>query len=499
MGTGRKVVSASLKPGVARLRFAWLKKLSFTVLLCIATAPALAQFFPTDQPMRRGRQPSFGMMGFPPMMQSQGSPLGGFGAPPPQQRPQSGVNRFPFHPRVARRPPPRIDYSHAPAAEKPDVVPDRNVLVLGDAMADWLGFGLEEVFGDQPELGVIRKYNSESGLIKYPSKRGEPSDWVASAKAIVAAEKTDAVVVMLGWYDRIPIQEAKPETSSPPTIRTREPSVSPAENEAADDDADALPAAAAGAVVHPPDGDNEFRSARWVQLYTRKVRQMIAALKSKGAPVIWVGLPAFRGQQATSDALFLNALYRDIAAKAGITYVDVWDGFVDEAGRFVQYGPDFEGQTRRLRSADGVFFTRPGARKLAHYVDREIKRLLATRAAPSVLPSEPSPILPEGGRDKTLSRPLAGPVVPLVAPAVDTTALLGGAGTKAGAVDALVTRTLAKGEPLAAPAGRADDYRWPRREFGQSDPPMASSSAVQMAEPLTTGEVRLRASRTDQP
>ena len=43
--------------------------------------------------------------------------------------------------------------------------------------------------------------------------------------------------------------------------------------------------------------------------------------------------------------LFLDALYRDAAGKAGITYVDVWDGFVDEAGRFLQQGP-------RLRRPD---------------------------------------------------------------------------------------------------------------------------------------------------
>jgi hypothetical protein len=36
--------------------------------------------------------------------------------------------------------------------------------------------------------------------------------------------------------------------------------------------------------------------------------------------------------------LFLDALYRDGAGKAGITYVDVWDGFVDEGGRFMQKG-----------------------------------------------------------------------------------------------------------------------------------------------------------------
>ena len=75
--------------------------------------------------------------------------------------------------------------------------------------------------------------------------------------------------------------------------------------------------------------------------------------------------------------LFLDALYREAAGKAGITYVDVWDGFVDEVGRFLQKGPDFQGQIRQLRSYDGVYFTKAGARKLAHYVEREITRLLA--------------------------------------------------------------------------------------------------------------------------
>jgi hypothetical protein len=53
-------------------------------------------------------------------------------------------------------------------------------------------------------------------------------------------------------------------------------------------------------------------------------------------------------------------LYRDAAEKAGITYADVWDGFVDEAGRFLLQGPDFEGQIRRRRSYDGVYFTKAG-------------------------------------------------------------------------------------------------------------------------------------------
>jgi hypothetical protein len=75
-----------------------------------------------------------------------------------------------------------------------------------------------------------------------------------------------------------------------------------------------------------------------------------------------------------------------------------------------------------------------------------------------------------------------GPVMPLVASQVGTDELLGGVGTRPASVDALAARTLVKGEPLAAPAGRADDFAWPRREVGTlsappSDPVVAAAPA----------------------
>ena len=186
--------------------------------------------------------------------------------------------------------------------------------------------------------------------------------------------------------------------------------------------------------------------------------------------------------------LQLVEAFRDGAGKAGITYVDVWDGFVDDAGRFTTQGPDFEGQIRRLRSGDGVFFTKAGARKLAHYTEREIRRVLAAHTdGPLAVPSETfapdSNIRPgEAG-----PRPLMGPVMPLVASQVGTDELLGGVGTRPASVDALAARTLVKGEPLAAPAGRADDFSWPRREVGvlsapPSDPMVASAPADSAAQ-----------------
>jgi uncharacterized protein len=398
----------------------------------------------------------------------------------------------------------REDFSKAPPPLKHDTVPQSQILVLGDAMADWLAYGLEDAYADQPEMGVIRRYKTVSGLIKYQPK-GDPADWAAAAKGILATEKPDAIVIMLGLDDRVAMREpavdksdskssdkktdkkdvkAKPDAKpGGGTDATAKPVDKPADTELSPEDAadiDASPAVAPEKSTRSANGLVEFRNERWIELYNKKIDEMIGVLKSRGVPVLWVGLPAVRGAKATSDALFLDSLYREGAAKAGITYVDVWDGFVDEAGRFLQQGPDFEGQIRRLRSYDGVYFTKAGARKLAHYVEREITRLLAGRSAPITLPSEPGTPDANALPGQPAPRPLAGPILPLVASSVGTDQLLGGPGSQPAATDALATRVLVKGEPLSAPAGRADDFAWPRREVGhervKDEPAMALAS-----------------------
>jgi len=401
----------------------------------------------------------------------------------------------------------REDFSKAPPPEKRDTAAERNILVLGDAMADWLAYGLEDAYSEQPDMGVIRKHKTVSGLIRYQPK-GDPADWAAAAKGILATEKPDAIVVMLGLNDRVSMREpaaektdgksaadnkvdkkdnkkdakAKPE-AKPDGKPAGKPDDKPADAELSPDDAagaDQPPAIAPEKRARAPDGVYEFREERWIELYSKKIEEMIGILKSKGVPVLWVGLPAVRGTKATADTLFLDSLYRDAAGKAGITYVDVWDGFVDEAGRFLQQGPDFEGQIRRLRSYDGVFFTKAGARKLAHYVEREINRLLAARSAPIALPTEPATPDANALPGQPAPRPLAGPILPLVASSVGTDQLLGGPGSRPVAIDALAARVLVKGEPLSAPAGRADDFAWPRREVrreqAKGEKPVVSAS-----------------------
>src|SRR5438552_7170472 len=45
---------------------------------------------------------------------------------------------------------PRQDFSRAPSPAKRETTPDKNVLVIGDAMADWLAYGLEDAYTEQP-------------------------------------------------------------------------------------------------------------------------------------------------------------------------------------------------------------------------------------------------------------------------------------------------------------------------------------------------------------
>ena len=409
-------------------------------------------------------------------------------------------------PRRQTLPPVREDFSKAPPPEKRNTVPERHILVLGDAMADWLAYGLEDAYAEQPDMGVIRKHKTVSGLIKYQPKGG-PADWAAAAKGILATEKADAIVVMLGLNDRVAIREpateksgstssdkktdkkdakakpdGKPSSAKPaakPDGATKATDYELSPDDAADN-SDAPPVIVPEKSARSPNGLYEFREEPWVELYKKKIEEMIGVLKSKGVPVLWVGLPVVYGPKATADTLFLDSLYRDVAGKTGITYVDVWDGFVDEAGRFVQKGPDFEGQIRQLRSSDGVYFTKAGARKLAHYVEREITRLLAARSAPITLPTEPATPDANAVPGQPAPRPLAGPILPLVASSVGTDQLLGGPETRPAAVDALAARTLLRGEALTPPPGRADDFAWPRREVGREEAkggtPVASTS-----------------------
>ncbi len=410
------------------------------------------------------------------------------------------------------RPQPPADHSRAPAPapRKADQPPPKTIVVLGDSMADWLAYGLEDAFNETPEIGILRKHRTNSGLIRGDT-RADSLDWVQAARDILNADKADFIVMMIGLGDRQAIrerleprrtpgqgqsaqsQQGRPGAQSQTTPQPAQPAETPAQQrpeEGGDPPSVTAPEGTRGGTLLT----HEFRSERWTELYGKRIDELIVVLKAKGVPVYWVGLPAVRGTRSTADAVFLNELVRTRAERAGITYIDVWDGFVDDGGSFNVQGPDVEGQIRRLRTADGIHFTKAGARKLAHYVEREIQRALVAQpvlvSLPTQAPEEPLPPLAPGGRIIP-GRPVAGPIVYLTGAPKGGEELLGGSARNP-APDQTATRVLLRGEAISAPAGRADDFAWPRREMTNASvsnitepelpPPPGSEAAARAAQ-----------------
>ena len=369
---------------------------------------------------------------------------------------------------VARRRPARRSAESTAAITTP-------IVVMGDAMADWLAYGLEDAFADRPEFGIVRKHRTVSrprALRSAPRRRMGRRSRARS----IAADKPKFIVMMVGYHDRQAIRErgpATPRRSSGRAAGLRRPRAAgyrirrkaaprPAPPQQNEEMRSARKQASEGGADsqrrssrrQAPTGPMEFQSEAWQAAYVQRIDATIAAMHSANVPVFWVGLPPQRNPAPPQDAVYLNELFRSRAERAGIVYVDIWDGFVDEAGRYVLQGPDVDGQTRRLRSGDTVYFTRAGARKLAHYVEREIQRAMVNRAPPVALPAPEPAVRARPGA----ARPLAGPVIPLTASIGGGNELLGG-GTDAAAPDR-------SGRDPGAGARRADRGAVrPRRQF----------------------------------
>jgi len=195
----------------------------------------------------------------------------------------------------------------------------------------------------------------------------------------------------------------------------------------------------------------------WRAAYSERVNALAEALRTTGKPALWVGLMPVESSTMSRDYSLINGIVREQLEAKGIPFIDIWNGFADEEGKYVAVGPDYQGQSVQLRASDGLNFTRAGQRKLAYYVEQKLEDIFG-----GILPQ-----LAVGGTTGE-GGPQIGPMVPF-----DTLAAEGGdelvrsiADEEAGTAVSLISERLA-GE-AEIPLGRVDFYRWPPPE-----PPVA--------------------------
>jgi hypothetical protein len=197
----------------------------------------------------------------------------------------------------------------------------------GDAFAEGLIEGLNEAFAGDRRLQVARKHRALAGIAR--------ADFDSEMKVEEAVrEPLNIAVIMIGYGDRISIRQDARERF----------------------------------VLGSPE---------WREEYGRRVDRFIKILKRRNIAIYWVSQPIMRRYEVNDPAQMMNDIVRDRAYLNGIKFIDIGAQFADEAGNYSAYGPDITGRQRLLREADGILFTHAGNRKLALFVEQEIKRDLS--------------------------------------------------------------------------------------------------------------------------
>src|SRR2546430_12251503 len=169
------------------------------------------------------------------------------------------------------------DYSHAPPAT-PRKDATVRIVVMGDANADWLAYGLEDAFSEKTEIGIVRKHRTDSGLIRYDQRRD--SEWPQVAREIIAAEKPKFIVMMIGNNDRQTIREKAP----PPAPANAQPIQPPPAVPPSRPDLERQPVEQKHPHLTPTQarqadyGPWEFQSEKWELAYIKRIDETIAAL-----------------------------------------------------------------------------------------------------------------------------------------------------------------------------------------------------------------------------
>jgi len=234
----------------------------------------------------------------------------------PQQ--QAPVKRAPRKtaPAASLPPPPKPTVEKAATATR--------LAVFGDSLAVDLASALERFYAEDPNLIVVDQGVGSSGFV-----RDDYFNWNQAIKDAIAANSFDVAVIIIGINDR-------------QAMRVDGESVKPL-------------------------------TEAWSKAYSARISSALTDLRNANKPVVWVGLPPMSGTSYSTAMTQISSIQRLASFAAGAEFLDIFEKFADENGKYTSYGPDINGQQVRMRKDDGIHFSAAGADKLAFYVSEEIK------------------------------------------------------------------------------------------------------------------------------
>lgn len=241
-----------------------------------------------------------------------------FGNEEEQRREEAPVVEAPavVKPKAASLPPAR------PAVEK--AVGATRLAVFGDSMAVDLAKALARLYAEDPNLVIIPQGVGSSGFV-----RPDFFDWNKTIGEAIAANSFDIAVVIIGINDR---QTMKIDGTSYKAL-----------------------------------------APEWSAEYSARVSSFVTQLRNANKPTIWVGLPPMEAPSYAKAINQINEMQKLAAFSGGAEFLDIYERFATEEGKYSSHGPDLNGNRVRMRKDDGIHFSAAGADKLAFYLSQTLK------------------------------------------------------------------------------------------------------------------------------
>lgn len=205
--------------------------------------------------------------------------------------------------------------------------------VFGDSLATDLAKALDRFYAEDPNIAIIAQGVGDTGFV-----RKDVLDWRVKIDEAIAANTFDIAVFIIGINDR---QKMRLNDVSYGSL-----------------------------------------TPEWTVEYQARVSGVVSALRAANKPTVWIGLPPMSKTEYNKTMSGISEIHRLAAFGSGAEFLDIYERFVDEDGKYTSYGPDLNGKNVRMRKEDGIHFSSAGADKLAFYLAQTLK--LYYRGAGSV-------------------------------------------------------------------------------------------------------------------
>jgi uncharacterized protein len=225
-------------------------------------------------------------------------------------------------PAVVRKPKAASLPPAKPAVEK--AVGATRLAVFGDSMAVDLAKALERLYAEDPNLVIIPQGVGSSGFV-----RPDFFDWSKTIGEQIAANSFDIAVIIIGINDRQTMQI----------------------------------------------GGSGFKALtpEWSTEYSARVTNVVTQLRNANKPTIWVGLPPMEAPSYAKAINQISEIQKLASFSGGAEFLDIFERFATEDGKYTTHGPDLNGNRVRMRKDDGIHFSAAGADKLAFYLSQTLK------------------------------------------------------------------------------------------------------------------------------